>query len=183
MTTGTFNKVIKHQVVKDYQSWVTILSLCDSMFSEKLQSSSQGSFTNGSFIIFISFYLEEQTDFRSFVRVPCKLLTVVFEILQNIYDGDFLKNQLKVKPVYYFYEKISGINVCQGPKYVSLFEKDLDFFFSLMREYFFLLTNLSHLQACNIINKKFQHSCFPVNFTKFLSRPTLNDIYEQLLLN
>ena len=45
-----------------------------------------------------------------------------------------------------------------------------------------LQTFRSGLQVCNFIKKRFQHSCFPVNITKFAKTPTLKNICEQLLL-
>ena len=38
------------------------------------------------------------------------------------------------------------------------------------------------LQACNIIKKRLQHSCFPVKFPKFSRTLTLKNICESLLL-
>ena len=39
-----------------------------------------------------------------------------------------------------------------------------------------------HLQACNFIKKRLQHSYFPVKFTKFLRTPILKNICQRLLL-
>ena len=36
-------------------------------------------------------------------------------------------------------------------------------------------------QACNFINKRLQHWCFPVKFATFLRTPTLKNICERLL--
>ena len=38
------------------------------------------------------------------------------------------------------------------------------------------------LKACNFIKKRLQHRYFPVNITKFLRAPILNNICERLLL-
>ena len=37
-------------------------------------------------------------------------------------------------------------------------------------------------QACNFIEKRLQHRCFPVNIAKFLKTPILKNICERLLL-
>ena len=39
------------------------------------------------------------------------------------------------------------------------------------------------LKACNFINKRLQHMCFPVNIVKLLMAPILKNIYERLLLS
>ena len=38
------------------------------------------------------------------------------------------------------------------------------------------------LQACNLIEKRLQHRCFPVNIENFLRTPIMKNICEQLLL-
>ena len=38
------------------------------------------------------------------------------------------------------------------------------------------------LQACNLIRKRLQHRCFPVNTVKFQKTPILKNIWERLLL-
>ena len=38
------------------------------------------------------------------------------------------------------------------------------------------------LQACNFIEKRLQHSCFPLNIAKLLKTPILKNIYKWLLL-
>ena len=42
---------------------------------------------------------------------------------------------------------------------------------------------LSRVKTCNIIKKRLQRRCFPVNAPKFLRKPILNNICERLLLN
>ena len=38
-------------------------------------------------------------------------------------------------------------------------------------------------QACNFIKSKLRHRFFPVNIAKYLGKPILKDIGEQLILN
>ena len=42
---------------------------------------------------------------------------------------------------------------------------------------------MSRAKACNFIKKRLLRSCFPVNISKFLRTPILNNICERLLLN
>ena len=44
------------------------------------------------------------------------------------------------------------------------------------------LNSVAGLRAFNFIKKKSQRSCFPVKFAKFLKKPTIKNICEQLLL-
>ena len=44
---------------------------------------------------------------------------------------------------------------------------------------FFFYKNVS-LQSCNVIKKRFQYTCFPVNIAKFVRTPTLKNICERL---
>ena len=37
------------------------------------------------------------------------------------------------------------------------------------------------LQACNLIEKRLQHRCFPVNIENFLRTPIMKNVCEQLL--
>ena len=39
------------------------------------------------------------------------------------------------------------------------------------------------LQVCNLIKKRLQYRCFPVNSAKFLTKPILKNICERLLLH
>ena len=50
-----------------------------------------------------------------------------------------------------------------------------------MLEFFF--NKVAGLWAFSFIKKKFQRSCFPVKFVKFLRTPTFKNIGEQLLLH
>ena len=43
-------------------------------------------------------------------------------------------------------------------------------------------TKKSDMKSCNIIKKRHQHKCFPVNIAKFLRTPILKNICEVLLL-
>ena len=45
-----------------------------------------------------------------------------------------------------------------------------------------LFNKTAGLQACNFVEKRLQHKCFPVNIAKFLRTPILKDICERLLL-
>ena len=45
-----------------------------------------------------------------------------------------------------------------------------------------LFNKVVGLQACNFIKKKLQQWCFPVNIAKFLKKPILKSICEQLFL-
>ena len=49
-----------------------------------------------------------------------------------------------------------------------------------MLESFF--NKVAGLRAFSFIKKKFQRSCFPVKFAKFLRKPTFKNICERLLL-
>ena len=45
-----------------------------------------------------------------------------------------------------------------------------------------LSNKFAGLQACNLIEKRLQHRCFPVNIENFLRTPITKNICEQLLL-
>ena len=47
----------------------------------------------------------------------------------------------------------------------------------------FIFRKVADLQACNIIKKRPQHRCFPVNIAKLLILPILKTICKQLLFN
>ena len=44
-------------------------------------------------------------------------------------------------------------------------------------------SNVTGLQAYNLIKKRLQHRCFPMSFAKFLRTPTLENICARLLLH
>ena len=44
------------------------------------------------------------------------------------------------------------------------------------------LNKVAHHKACNFIEKRLQHRCFPVNIATFLITPVLKNISVQLLL-
>ena len=46
-----------------------------------------------------------------------------------------------------------------------------------------LFKNIAGLKACNFINERLQHRCFPDNIVKFLRTSILKNICEGLLLN
>ena len=45
-----------------------------------------------------------------------------------------------------------------------------------------LINKVAGFEACNFINKRLQHRCFPMNIAKFLKTPILKNIIEWLLL-
>ena len=45
-----------------------------------------------------------------------------------------------------------------------------------------IFNKVADLQACNVIKKCLQHSCFPVNIAKFLRTSILKIICERMLL-
>ena len=45
-----------------------------------------------------------------------------------------------------------------------------------------LINKVAVLQACNFLNKRLEHRCFPVNIAKILITLILKNIWEQLLL-
>ena len=45
-----------------------------------------------------------------------------------------------------------------------------------------LFNKVAALQVCNFIKKRIQHSCFPINISKFLRTPSLKSMCERLLL-
>ena len=46
-----------------------------------------------------------------------------------------------------------------------------------------LFKKAAGLKACNFIEKRLQHKCFPVKFAKFLKTTILKNICEQLILS
>ena len=46
-----------------------------------------------------------------------------------------------------------------------------------------LFNGVPGLKACDFIEKRLQHRCFPVKFAKYLRRPILKNICKRLLLN
>ena len=53
---------------------------------------------------------------------------------------------------------------------------------SLSQVFFKFFNKVTGLQACNLIKKGLQHSCFPVKFEKFLRPPFLKEYLRWLLL-
>ena len=47
----------------------------------------------------------------------------------------------------------------------------------------FTLFSGKQLKACNLIKKRLQHKCFPVNIAKFVRTSILKNIWERLLLH
>ena len=45
-----------------------------------------------------------------------------------------------------------------------------------------VFSKAADLRECTFIKKELQHSCFPVNFAKFLRAPILKNICERLVL-
>ena len=45
-----------------------------------------------------------------------------------------------------------------------------------------LFNIIAVLKVCNLIKKQLQHSCFPVNITKFSRTPILKNMCQRLLL-
>ena len=46
----------------------------------------------------------------------------------------------------------------------------------------FLVNKVAGLKACNFIERRLQHRCFPVHIAKFLRKPILKNICERLFL-
>ena len=45
-----------------------------------------------------------------------------------------------------------------------------------------IFDKVADMKGCNFIKKRLQHSCFSVEFTKFLSTPSLKNICKRMLL-